>query len=72
MVGMVKVADGGRTGELKGKSALNDKHECIGTIDDLIIGIDKVHFGILQVGAFSEIRRQRQGIRNKFCARRPS
>jgi sporulation protein YlmC with PRC-barrel domain len=52
VVDVVKVADGMRTGELKGKPVVNDKNERIGTIDDLIIGRDKVLFGILQVGGF--------------------
>jgi hypothetical protein len=52
VVDVVKVADGMRTGELKGKPVVNDKNERIGTIDDLIIGSDKVLFGILQVGGF--------------------
>jgi sporulation protein YlmC with PRC-barrel domain len=52
VVDVVKVADGMRTAELKGKPVVNDKNERIGTIDDLIIGRDKVLFGILQVGGF--------------------
>ena len=52
VVDVVKVAGGMRTGELKGKPVVNDKNERIGTIDDLIIGRDKVLFGILQVGGF--------------------
>jgi sporulation protein YlmC with PRC-barrel domain len=52
VVDVVKVADGMRAGELKGKPVINDRNERIGTIDDLIIGRDKVLFGILQVGGF--------------------
>ena len=52
IVDVVKVADGMRAGELKGKPVVNDRNERIGTIDDLIIGRDKVLFGILQVGGF--------------------
>lgn len=52
VVDVVKVADGMRTADLKGKPVVNDKNERIGTIDDLIIGRDKVLFGILQVGGF--------------------
>jgi sporulation protein YlmC with PRC-barrel domain len=52
VVDVVKVADGMRTGELKGKPVVNDRNERIGTIDDLIIGRDKVLFGILEVGGF--------------------
>jgi hypothetical protein len=50
VVDVVAVAQGLRTGDLKGKPVLNEKNERIGTIDDLIIGKDRVLFGILQVG----------------------
>lgn len=52
VVDVVAVAKGLRTGDLKGKPVLNEKNERIGTIDDLIIGKDRVLFGILQVGGF--------------------
>jgi hypothetical protein len=52
VVDVVAVAEGLRTGDLKGKPVLNEKNERIGTIDDLIIGKDRVLFGILQVGGF--------------------
>ena len=52
VVDVVAVAQGLRTGDLKGKPVLNEKNERIGTIDDLIIGKDRVLFGILQVGGF--------------------
>jgi hypothetical protein len=35
-----------------GHPVLNDKNESVGTIDDFIIGRDKVLFSILQVGGF--------------------
>ena len=52
VVDVVAVAQGLRSGDLKGKPVLNEKNERIGTIDDLIIGKDRVLFGILQVGGF--------------------
>jgi hypothetical protein len=52
VVDVVAVAQGLRTGDLKGKPVLNEKNERIGTIDDLIIGKDRVLFGVLQVGGF--------------------
>jgi sporulation protein YlmC with PRC-barrel domain len=50
VVDVVAVSKGMRTGDLKGKPVLNEKNERIGTIDDLIIGNDRVLFAILQVG----------------------
>jgi sporulation protein YlmC with PRC-barrel domain len=50
VVDVVAVAKGMRTDDLKGKPVLNEKNERIGTIDDLIIGKDRVLFAILQVG----------------------
>jgi sporulation protein YlmC with PRC-barrel domain len=47
---VVDVAKGMRTDDLKGKPVLNEKNERIGTIDDFIIGNDRVLFAILQVG----------------------
>jgi sporulation protein YlmC with PRC-barrel domain len=52
VVDVVEVAQGLRTDDLKGKPVLNEKNERIGTIDDLIIGRDRVLFAILQVGGF--------------------
>jgi sporulation protein YlmC with PRC-barrel domain len=52
VVDVVAVAQGLRTEDLKGKPVLNERNERIGTIDDLIIGKDRVLFGILQVGGF--------------------
>jgi PRC-barrel domain len=52
VVDVVAVAEGLRTGDLENKPVLNEKNERIGTIDDLIIGKDRVLFGILQVGGF--------------------
>jgi sporulation protein YlmC with PRC-barrel domain len=52
VVDVVAVAKGQRTEDLKGKPVLNEKNEKIGTVDDLIIGHDRVLFAILQVGGF--------------------
>ena len=52
VVDVVAVAQGLRTGDLKGNPVLNEKNERIGTIDDLIVGNDRVLFGVLQVGGF--------------------
>jgi sporulation protein YlmC with PRC-barrel domain len=50
VVDVVAVAKGMRTDDLKGKPVLNEKNERIGTLDDLVIGKDRVLFAILQVG----------------------
>jgi hypothetical protein len=44
VVDVVAVAQGLRTDDLKGKPVLNEKSERIGTLDDLIIGKDRVLF----------------------------
>src|SRR5512132_4210826 len=45
-------AKGYRTSKLMGSSVVNDRDERIGTIDDIIIGRDRVLFAVLQVGGF--------------------
>lgn len=52
VVDVAKVASGYRASKLTGKAVQNDKNEKIGTIDDFIVGQDKVLFAILQVGGF--------------------
>jgi sporulation protein YlmC with PRC-barrel domain len=52
VVDVTAVAQGLRTEDLKGKPVMNEKNEKIGTVDDLIIGKDRVLFAILQVGGF--------------------
>jgi sporulation protein YlmC with PRC-barrel domain len=52
VVDVVAVAQGMRTDDIKGKPVVNEKNEKIGTLDDLIIGKDRVLFAILQVGGF--------------------
>lgn len=52
VVDVVAVAKGYRTSELTGRPVVNDKNERIGTIDDLVIGQDRVLFAILQIGGF--------------------
>ena len=46
------VADGYRVSKLIGSSIVNDQNEKIGTIEDIIIGRDRVLFAVLQVGGF--------------------
>jgi sporulation protein YlmC with PRC-barrel domain len=46
------VADGYRASKLIGSSIVNDQNEKIGTIEDIIIGRDRVLFAVLQVGGF--------------------
>lgn len=51
-VDVKEVAEGWRTTKLHGSAVVNDKDEKIGTIDDIIIGKDKVLFAVVQVGGF--------------------
>jgi sporulation protein YlmC with PRC-barrel domain len=46
------VAEGYRTSKLIGSNVVNDQNEKIGTIEDIIIGRDRVLFAVLQVGGF--------------------
>ena len=46
------VAKGYRASKLTGSDVVNDHDERIGTIDDIIIGRDRVLFAVLQVGGF--------------------
>jgi hypothetical protein len=46
------VAAGYRASKLISQTVINDKNEKIGTLDDLIVGKDKVLFAVLQVGGF--------------------
>jgi len=52
VVDVVVVAKGYRTSALTGRAMMNEKNEKIGTIDDFIIGRDKVLFVVLQIGGF--------------------
>src|ERR1700742_4941004 len=52
VVDVVAVADGYRASKLRGASVVNSKNEKIGELDDLIVGKDRVLFGIIQVGGF--------------------
>jgi hypothetical protein len=52
IVDVAVVGKGYRVSKLMGHGVLNDKNESVGTIDDFIIGRDKVLFSILQVGGF--------------------
>lgn len=51
-VDVKEVAKGWRTTKLHGSAVVNDKDEKIGTIDDIIIGRDKILFAVIQVGGF--------------------
>jgi hypothetical protein len=54
-VDVAAVAKGYRASKLTGSSVVNDKNEKIGTLDDIIIGRDRVLFAVLQVGGFLHI-----------------
>jgi len=55
VVDVHEVAEGYRASKLIGSSVVNDQNEKIGTIEDIIIGKDKVLFAVLQVGGFLHI-----------------
>src|ERR1700716_498898 len=52
VVDVVWVADGYRFSKLRGETVYNSTNEKIGTLDDLIVGKDRVLFAIIQVGGF--------------------
>ena len=52
IVDVQAVAEGYRISKLIGSAVSNDKDQRIGTIDDIIIGRDRVLFAVLQVGGF--------------------
>jgi len=52
VVDVVAVADGYRASKLRGATVINSKNEKVGELDDLIVGKDRVLFGIVQVGGF--------------------
>jgi PRC-barrel domain len=52
VVDVVGVADGYRASKLRGATVVNSKNEKVGELDDLIVGKDRVLFGIVQVGGF--------------------
>jgi hypothetical protein len=52
VVDVVAVADGYRASKLRGATVVNSKNEKIGELDDLIVGKDRVLFGIIEVGGF--------------------
>lgn len=55
VVDVHEVAEGYRASKLIGSSVVNDQNEKIGTIEDIVIGKDKVLFAVLQVGGFLHI-----------------
>jgi hypothetical protein len=52
VVDVKAVAKGYRASKLVGSTVMNDKNERIGSLDDIVIGHDRVLFAILQVGGF--------------------
>jgi hypothetical protein len=52
VVDVVAVADGYRVSKLRGTKVVNPQNEKVGELDDLIVGKDRVLFGIVQVGGF--------------------
>jgi sporulation protein YlmC with PRC-barrel domain len=52
IVDVAAVGKGYRTSKLTGRAVVNSQNERVGTIDDFIIGRDRVLFSILQVGGF--------------------
>jgi len=55
VVDVHEVTEGHRASKLIGSSVVNDQNEKIGTIEDIVIGKDKVLFAVLQVGGFLHI-----------------
>jgi sporulation protein YlmC with PRC-barrel domain len=55
VVDVHEVAEGYRASKLIGSSVVNDQNDKIGTLEDIIIGKDKVLFAVLQVGGFLHI-----------------
>ena len=55
VVDVHEVAEGYRASKLISSSVVNDQNEKIGTIEDIVIGKDKVLFAVLQVGGFLHI-----------------
>jgi len=45
-------AEGYRASKLIGSTVVNDQNEKVGTIEDIIIGRDRVLYAVLQVGGF--------------------
>ncbi|MDB6091898.1 MAG: hypothetical protein JWN85_4682 [Gammaproteobacteria bacterium] len=52
VVDVVAVADGYRASKLRGATVVNSTNEKIGSLDDLVVGKDRVLFAIVQVGGF--------------------
>jgi PRC-barrel domain len=52
VVDVVQVANGYRASKLHGATVSNPQNQKIGTLDDLIVGKDRVLFAIVQVGGF--------------------
>ena len=52
VVDVVQVANGYRASKLHGDTVSNPQNQKIGTLDDLIVGKDRVLFAIVEVGGF--------------------
>jgi len=52
VVDVMQVANGYRASKLRGVTVSNPQNQKIGTLDDLIVGKDRVLFAIVQVGGF--------------------
>ena len=52
VVDVVAVAEGYRASKLRGTTVINPANEKIGSLDDLIVGKDRVLFAIIEVGGF--------------------
>jgi hypothetical protein len=52
VVDVVAVAEGYRVSKLRGTTVINTANDKIGSLDDLIVGKDRVLFAIIQVGGF--------------------
>ena len=52
VVDVVQVANGYRASKLHGATVSNPQNQKIGTLDDLIVGKDRVLFAIVEVGGF--------------------
>jgi hypothetical protein len=52
VVDVFAVANGYRASKLRGTAVVNPSKEKLGELDDLIVGKDRVLFGIIEVGGF--------------------
>lgn len=62
VVDVVSVAKGYRASKLVGTSVNNDRNEKIGSLDEIIVGRDKVLFAVIEVGGFLGIGAHRVAV----------